>query len=96
MTREEIEKILQELYPILHRKFKVKRIGLFGSFVKNRQTEKSDIDILVSFFEPVGLEFFEAQSLLEEKLGKKVDLVPDDCIKPEFKEMILQEVSYIE
>lgn len=96
MTRQNIEKILEKLYPALQKKFKVGKIGLFGSFVRNEQTQNSDIDILVTFLSPVGLEFFELQSFLEERLARKVDLVPSDSLKPEFRETILQEVAYIE
>lgn len=50
MTKEEIKKTLSENKEIL-RRHKVKSIALFGSYVRNEQTEGSDIDFLVEFEE---------------------------------------------
>ena len=76
--------------------YKVKKLGLFGSFAAARQTSGSDIDILVEFerggktFDNyMGLKFF-----LEERLGRSVDLVIIDGIKPALREEILKEVKY--
>jgi len=75
----------------------VKEIGIFGSFVKGAQKERSDIDILVEF-EQGHKDFFNYMRLkyyLEDILGKKVDLVMKKAIKPMIKERILSEVEYV-
>lgn len=54
-TRTEIEATLKELKPSLRRKFKVKEIGIFGSFVREEEVEDSDVDILVEFSEPIRM-----------------------------------------
>lgn len=46
--------ILQETLPDLKKKYPLKRIGIFGSFREEKETPKSDIDILVEFYEPIG------------------------------------------
>ena len=70
----------------------VTRSSLFGSYVRGEQREDSDIDILVDL--PKGLRLFdiaEIQYKLEDALGKKVDLIQYDTIKPRLKQYILSE-----
>lgn len=55
--------------------FGVEKIALFGSFARGEATEDSDIDIVVSLSKPLGFAFIELADYLEEKLGRKVDLV---------------------
>jgi hypothetical protein len=66
---KEIREILLEQKQLLIDKYKVKEIGIFGSFVRGEQREKSDVDILVDFSEPVGLEFVGLCNFLDEILG---------------------------
>jgi hypothetical protein len=77
-------------------KYKVKSIGVFGSFVKGKQQKKSDIDILVEFTETVDFfQFLELEEHLEKLLGIKVDLVTKRALKPYIKENILKEIVYV-
>ena len=93
-TREEIEETLKRFKPILREKFKVKDIGFFGSFVRGDESETSDVDVLVDFFEPIGWEYIDFKEFLEEILGIEVDLVTVKALKPQLKEKILKEVVY--
>jgi predicted nucleotidyltransferase len=93
--RNEIETKLKSLKPILSDKYSVVRIGYFGSYSRNEQTEKSDIDILVEFDKPIGWEFFDLQETLENALKLKVDLVSSKALKEQLKETILQQVRYV-
>jgi len=88
-------KILKEHKGYLREKFKVKEIGVFGSYVKNEQRKRSDLDILVEFYEPVGLGYFELKEFLEGVLGTKVDLVIKKGIKPRLRNIILEQVIYL-
>jgi predicted nucleotidyltransferase len=84
------------LKPTLKEKFKVERIGIFGSYAKGEQKEESDLDILVEFSEPVGLfHFIELENFLREKLGVKVDLVMRNNLKNRIKERIIKEAIYV-
>jgi predicted nucleotidyltransferase len=77
-------------------KFKVKTIGVFGSYVRGEQKLSSDLDILVEFDEPVGLfEFMKLENYLSDLLGVKVDLVSKKALKPHVGEHIVQEVIMI-
>lgn len=91
----EVENKLKEIFPILQRDYHVKEIGYFGSYVRNEQTNESDIDILVNFNISPGWEFFDLHEYLENKLGAKVDLVTSNALKRQLKDKILSQVKYI-
>lgn len=95
MIRSEIEQKLTALKPSLAKHFYVDKIGYFGSFARNEQTENSDIDIIVSFKKPLGWAFFDLQDLLEKELQLKVDLVSDKALKEQLRDAILKEVRYV-
>jgi predicted nucleotidyltransferase len=73
-TREEILQVLKDEMPYLKDKYGVERIAIFGSFAKDSQTKKSDVDILVQFAKPLGFGFIEFADHLEDVLGRKVDV----------------------
>ncbi|MFW6311907.1 MAG: nucleotidyltransferase family protein [Nanoarchaeota archaeon] len=77
-------------------KFGVKKIGLFGSYIKDQETEGSDIDILVEFKENSKTfdNYMDLKFYLEDNLKKKVDLVIENSIKDDLKNDILGSVKY--
>ena len=92
-TLEEIKAKLEQLKPTLKEEFKVKTIGVFGSYVRGEATSSSDLDILVEFFQaPSLLEFVRLESDLSEQLGIEVDLVMKKALKPYIGRRVLQEV----
>lgn len=95
-TLEEVKRLLGGHRNILESKYKVKTIGVFGSFVRGEQKNKSDIDILVEFKESVDIfEFMDLEEYLQDLLGRKVDLVSKKALKPYIGKRILEEVVYI-
>lgn len=95
-TREEIVKILDENRTQL-RAFGVKRLGLFGSFVRGEQRADSDVDMLVEF-EPGQKtfdNFIRLSFLLEDLLGRSVELVTPEGLSPHIGPYILKEVEYV-
>ena len=75
----------------LRRKYKVKEIGIFGSYAREDQKENSDIDILVTFEKTPGLlKFLELENHLSDLLGIDVDLVRKEAIRKELKDTILK------
>jgi hypothetical protein len=74
----------------------IKRIGIFGSFARSSQNNKSDIDVLVEFYpeEKSFDNYMELKFFLEKLLRRKVDLVIKDAIKPRIKRYILDGVLY--
>lgn len=96
MKIEETKKKLTELKPVLREEFKVKSIGVFGSYIRGKEKEKSDLDILVEFEEPVSLlKFIELENYLSDSIGVKVDLVMKRALKPRIGKHILEEVVNI-
>ncbi|OHB94382.1 MAG: hypothetical protein A3E19_02265 [Planctomycetes bacterium RIFCSPHIGHO2_12_FULL_52_36] len=86
-----IREIEQKILPILQC-YGVKRAGLFGSCVRGEVKEDSDIDILVEIEEDISLlDFVGIKLELEEALGRKVDLVEYNTIKPLLRKRILDE-----
>jgi len=79
------------------KKFGVKKMGLFGSYIKGRQKQKSDIDILVEFEKGMKTfdNYMDLKFFLEDLFNCKVDLVIVETIKPEFKSYILENVKYV-
>jgi predicted nucleotidyltransferase len=89
---EEIKKKIRDTMPILRDKYKVKTIGVFGSYIRGEQGKESDVDILVEFYETIDLfTFIELEDFLSETLGVKVDLVMKDTLKPRIRDNILRE-----
>ncbi len=95
MNQNDIENKLKTLKPILSDKYSVERIGYFGSYSRNEQTEESDIDILVDFRKPIGWDFFDLQEYLERELNTKVDLVSIKALKEQLRDIILKQVRYV-
>ena len=72
------------------------KIGLFGSYARNENTSKSDMDILVQFKQTVNLfDIIGLEIELSEKLGVKVDLITDKSIHPEIKKYIDKDIQFI-
>lgn len=90
-----IQKELQQLKPSLILKYNISELGLFGSIVRNDFSPESDIDILVDFSRPIGIEFIDLAEELEASLKRKVDLVSRKGIKPQYFQAIQSELVYV-
>lgn len=90
-----IKQILMQLKPELQQKYFVNNIGLFGSIVRDDFTEKSDVDIIVDFSKPIGIEFIDLADYIESKLNKKIDLVSRNGIKSKYFHQIESEIIYV-
>ncbi|RLI99544.1 MAG: nucleotidyltransferase [Candidatus Aenigmatarchaeota archaeon] len=82
-TLEEIKKVLKEHKKELKEKYGVKRIGIFGSFARGEQNERSDVDVIVEFENGKATldNFMELTELLEKIFGRKVDLLTKEGVK---------------
>lgn len=95
-TLDEITKILKEHKKEICEKYKVKEIGIFGSFVRGDQRKSSDVDILVEFEEtPDVFDLIDLEDYLQELLKREVDVVRKRVIRPELRGVILKEVVNI-
>ena len=91
----EIKKLLEQLKPELVKKYHVQSLGLFGSIVRGDFNDSSDIDILVDFEKPIGIEFIDLADYIELRLQKKVDLVSRNGVKPKYLKSIESEIIYV-
>ncbi len=91
----DILKILKDNKQRLFQKYPIRSLALFGSFSRGDNNEKSDIDILVDFSEPVGTEFLDLCYDIESLLHRDVDLVSKRAIKPKYYQFIEEELQYV-
>ena len=90
---KQIRNMLSLDKPVLKRRYKVSRLGIFGSYSRGEEKKTSDVDILVRFNQDATLfDFVGLGNYLEERLHMKVDIVSENGIRPEFKENILKEL----
>jgi predicted nucleotidyltransferase len=95
-TLNEIKLSLSIQKTMLLKKYKVNRLGIFGSYVRGEQQQDSDLDVLIDYEDPPSLvTLIELEYYLSEVIGVKVDLVTTKGIKPQLKDYILKEVVYI-
>jgi uncharacterized protein len=91
----EIKETLKSNKLRLTEKYGLSLMAIFGSYGRGQQTETSDIDILVDFQKPIGVEFIDLANELEKLLKAKVDLVSKNGIKPQYFKEIEQDLSYV-
>jgi predicted nucleotidyltransferase len=93
---EELKQILNKHKESLKEEYMIREIGVFGSYIKNKEQEASDIDILVDFQNAVDLlTFVHLKNHLSDLLQVDVDLVMKKALKPGIGERVLKEVVYI-
>ena len=97
LSTEEILFFLKENKSFLLKKFHCTEIGLFGSFARNEQSEKSDIDILVQFEKDAPDLFsleLEMKEYLKKHFNREIDICSKKWIKPIFKPLVLKDAIY--
>lgn len=95
---DKIRSILRGEMDSLRKKYHVRNLSVFGSFVREEQGEKSDIDLLVEFEEDADLtflDFVQLRDYLGDLLGAKVDLVDKKTLKPAIGKEIRKEAMRI-
>ena len=96
LTAEAVLQTLRELFPTLQQQYQIQNLGLCGSVRRNEATETSDIDLLIELQPDINyglITFCHLENILSEALGKKVDLVIKENLKPSLRENIMQEVN---
>ena len=92
----EIKESLSQYKSIMREKYKVRELGIFGSYVRGEQHYDSDVDVLIDYLEaPELIERLELENELSDLLGMRVDVVSKNALKPRFRERILSEVVYV-
>jgi predicted nucleotidyltransferase len=91
----EIIAILKKHKNNLSEEYGIKSLAIFGSVVRDEALPDSDIDILVEFEKPIGLDFVSLADALEVILGEKVDLVSKGALKPKLLQSIQVDLVYV-
>jgi predicted nucleotidyltransferase len=94
---KEIIKILRQNYKVISNTYGVMSIAVFGSYAKNKQKKRSDIDIFVDLKEKYKTfdNFMELKFFLEKIVGRKIDLLIKESIREELKQRIFKEAVYV-
>jgi hypothetical protein len=88
--------LIEKMKHQLVQDFKIKEIGIFGSYIRNENNLQSDLDVLIDFTEYPGfIKYMQLENLLSEVLKVKVDLVLKKSLKKTIGANILREVRMI-
>lgn len=94
-SKGNITLILRENKARLISKYHLTSIGVFGSFNRDDFRDDSDIDILIEYERPIGIEFIDLAEELEFLLKRPVDLVSRNGIKPKYFKEIQKDLIYV-
>jgi predicted nucleotidyltransferase len=96
-TKSEVLKILETDFPFLRENFHVDKIGLFGSYARQEQSEKSDLDLLINFeTTPDFLQLVELEEYLSDLLDIKVEILTSGGIKDRVRPNIMKDMEFVE
>lgn len=98
IEREQIIEFIRNNKKKFKRQYRIVRIGIFGSFARNEQNDKSDIDLIVEFEQGTPNLFQiknELKKVFSEKFNVKVDICREKYIKPMFRQQILKDTLYV-
>ena len=96
-TKQHVFDTIKQLQPCLL-SLGVRRLGLFGSFVNSAPSENSDVDLLIEFL-PGRKDFTTLMTvgdLLEQHLGRRVELVTPESLSRHFGDTITAEAEYVD
>ena len=93
---EDVRARLADCKPQLAATYPIDELGIFGSYARGEHDSDSDLDVLVTFTEPVSLfELVRLEAELTERLGVEVDLVTKESLKPRIGDAIAEDVRYV-
>jgi hypothetical protein len=95
MEKQKVLMILRTSLPKL-KAMGVKSVAVFGSTARDEGSMESDVDVLIAFSEKATFDkYMEVKFLLEDSLGKPVDLVTRGALKPRMRSHVEQEAIYV-
>ncbi|QUH22435.1 nucleotidyltransferase family protein [Methanobacterium alkalithermotolerans] len=95
-TKSEVLKILETDFQFLRENFHVDKIGLFGSYARQEQSEKSDLDLLINFeTTPDFIQLVELEGYLSDLLDIKVEILTSGGIKDRVRPNIMKDMEFV-
>jgi uncharacterized protein len=98
LNKDDILNFLEEQKSAFRNEFQIIKLGLFGSFARNEQSEDSDIDLLVEFApntKDLTKKKESIRNLFKSRFNREVDICREKYIKPYFKAQILNSAIYV-
>ena len=94
-AHENLQRMTEQILPYCKQRG-VSRLGIFGSFARGTARPDSDLDLLVSFEQPVSLlTQIRMERELSELLGVKVDLVTEQGLSPYLRDQVHAELKVV-
>jgi hypothetical protein len=89
--------LLRSELPVLQEKYRVREIGIVGSYARGEQTGESDLDLVIDFYEPIGWDVVDLKEYLEDLLSLPVDLILKGGVltRPRLFEAMTRDVIYV-
>jgi len=94
LNKQKIIRLINQNIEILKQRYPIKSIALYGSYARGEQDSSSDIDLLVDFTQPIGMEIIDLTLDMEKILKSKVDIVTYNAIKNRLFKYIKDELVY--
>jgi len=98
-TQKQILDFISKNKTLLNKQFHISKIGLFGSYARNEQTDKSDIDLIIDFEENTNNLYdikIELKRFFRDNLNIEIDICREKYIKPRYKNRIIKEAIYVD
>ena len=96
MNRDQVLAVLRRHRQDIEQRFAIKHLSVFGSAARDELRDDSDIDVLVEFKGKATFDgYMDLKGYLETLLGRKVDLVTHDAVKPCMRPIIAQEAIHV-
>ena len=99
IRKEDISEFIRQNRLWLKEHFHIEKIAIFGSFARNEQTDKSDIDLLIELednTQDIHEKKEELRKYFRNKFNRNVDIAREKYLKSYVKHQILQESVYVE
>jgi predicted nucleotidyltransferase len=96
MKKDQITNSIRHNFDEIKKKFRVKKLSVFGSVARDEATERSDVDILVEFEGTADFDSFMGLKIyLEDLLQAPVDLVTHKAVRPQLRQSIEDEAVHV-
>lgn len=94
-TLADILAVLRRERTRLFAKYGLKSMAVFGSATRDDFQPDSDVDIMVEFERPIGMEILDLEAELEGLMSREVDVVMRGAVKPHYMPYIEPDLRYV-
>lgn len=95
LTLNQIIQKLTSLKPLLHQKYPLAKLAIFGSYARNEANENSDVDVLVELNGKFGIQFVDLADEIESCIGIITDVITRNSLKSNYFDNIKVDLIYV-